>query len=95
MRKAIVALAHRLLIIAFCILRDGTEYREAGGDYFDRLHPERTRDRLVRRLERLGHRVILTPMAAVPSHPQPPPARRNSGRPCKCAERAIPCKHGT
>jgi hypothetical protein len=46
-RKAIVALAHRILVIAFCILRDGTEYYEVGGDYFDRLHPERTRDRLV------------------------------------------------
>lgn len=41
-RKAIVATAHRLLIVAFCILRDGSEYREAGGDYFDLLHPERT-----------------------------------------------------
>ena len=28
--------------------------RELGGDYFDRLHPERTAKRLVERLERLG-----------------------------------------
>ena len=38
-RKAIVALAHRILVIAFCLLRDGTEYREAGADYFDKLNP--------------------------------------------------------
>jgi transposase len=38
--KAIVATAHRLLIIAFCILRDGGEYSELGDNYFDRLHPE-------------------------------------------------------
>src|SRR5690348_5143065 len=31
-RKAIVATAHRLLVSAFCILRDRTEYREIGGD---------------------------------------------------------------
>ncbi len=92
-RKAIVATAHHLLVIAFCVLRDQTEYREMGGDYFDRLHPERTRNRLVRRLQRLGHHVVLTPrveFVAVP--PQSKPKR---GRPCKCAERAIPCKHRT
>lgn len=89
MRKAIVAVAHRLLVIAFCILRDGTEYREAGGDYFDRLHPERTRNRLVRRLQRLGHEVILRPRTEVhpPPTPAAPPKRR--GRPCKCSERGI------
>src|SRR5580692_1558362 len=61
LRKAIVATAHRLLIIAFCILRDGGEYRELGDNYFDRLHPERTRNRLVRRLQRLGLDVFLQP----------------------------------
>ncbi len=50
--KAIVALAHRILVIAFCILRDTNDYQERGGDYFDRMNPTRTRDRLVRRLQR-------------------------------------------
>lgn len=89
-RKAIVATAHRLLVIAFCILRDGSEYREAGGDYFDLLHPERTRNRLLRRLQRLGFDVALQPRADTPIVSPP---RRKSGRPCKCSERAIPCKH--
>jgi transposase len=89
-RKAIVATAHRLLVIAFCILRDGTEYREAGGDYFDLLHPERTRNRLLRRLQRLGFDVALQPRADTPIASPP---RRKAGRPCKCSERAIPCKH--
>lgn len=90
-RKAIVATAHRLLIIAFCMLRDGTEYIELGGNYFDRLHPDRTRNRLVRRLQRLGLDVILQPRkeSELPS----PPASKKRGRPCKCSERAIPCKH--
>ena len=57
LRKAIMVLAHRLLVIAFCVLRDGTEYNEKG-DYFDLLNPERTRVRLVRRLQ--------------PSHRTPP-----------------------
>jgi hypothetical protein len=90
-RKAIVATAHHLRVIAFCVLRDHTEYREMGGDYFDRLHPDRTRNRLVRRLQRLGHNVVLTHRAEiVPALPQ---HKSKRGRPCKCAERAIPCKH--
>jgi transposase len=92
-RKAIVATAHRLLIIAFCILRDGTQYRELGDNYFDRLHPERTRNRLVRRLQRLGLDVFLQPSAPPLAQPTSPPAFKKRGRPCKCAERAIPCKH--
>jgi transposase len=94
-RKAIVATAHRLLVIAFCILRDGTEYREPGGDYFDLPRPEKTRNRLVRRLQRLGLDVFLQPRA-VPevqstATPAAPPRRR--GRPCLCAQRQIPCIH--
>src|SRR5439155_197010 len=34
---------------------------ELGGDYFERQDPQRTTRRLVRRLERLGHHVILQP----------------------------------
>lgn len=89
-RKAIVATAHRLLVIAFCMLRDGTEYREAGGDYFDLLHPDRTRNRLVRRLQRLALNVVVQPQT---NAPLAPPRRPKTGRPCKCSERAIPFKH--
>lgn len=92
-RKAIVATAHRLLLIAFCVLRDGTEYQELGDNYFDRLHPERTRNRLVRRLQRLGLDVILQPRPDSPALPPLPPTPKKRGRPCKCAERLIPCKH--
>ena len=101
MRKALVATAHRMLLIAFCILRDKTEYRESGDNYFDLLHADRTRNRLVRRLQRLGNEVILTPKAeasgaeAQPTSAAPPGNLRKRGRPCKCAERGSPCKHST
>ena len=63
-KKAAVATAHQILMIAYHILRDGTVYRELGGDYFDTLHPERTQKRLVARLERLGLDVSVVPRPA-------------------------------
>jgi transposase len=91
-RKAIVATAHHILVIAYCVLRDQSFYRELGGDYFDRPHPERTCNRLVRRLERMGLQVTVQPRVAdAPAEPASPKRRR--GRPCKCAQRNIPCTH--
>lgn len=57
--RAIFALAHKVLVIAYCILKTGTPYQELGGDYFDKLNPERTAKRLVERLERLGLTVTI------------------------------------
>lgn len=89
-----MTLAHRLLVIAFCLLRDGAEYREFGGDFFDQLNPVRTRNRLIRRLQRLGLEVSLTPRPDLPIIPSSAPLHpRKRGRPCKCAERLIHCMH--
>ncbi len=90
MKKAIVAVAHQILLTAFSILRDRTEYLELGGDFFDQQHPQRTQNRLVRRLQRLGLQVVITPAKPLPDLAQP---RRPRGRPCKCLERGIACKH--
>jgi transposase len=61
MKKAAIAVAHRILAIVYSMIRTGAEYREQGSDYFDRIHPERTRNRLTARLERLGFLVSLEP----------------------------------
>lgn len=61
-----LAVGHRLIVIAYYLLAEPVPYKELGGDYIDRLHPEHTRRRLVRRLERLSHAVVLTT-------PAPPP----------------------
>ena len=93
-KKAIVATAHQLLLIAFYILRDGTVYHEKGGNYFDQLNPERTKRKLMARLERMGFDVILRNSThPVPSPSAPPPPVRRRGRPCKGSERGIDCKH--
>ena len=92
-KKAIVATAHQILLIAYHILRDGTEYREKGGGYFDLLNPERTKNKLLARLERLGFEVSLR--ASAPQATESPAPHRRRGRPCKCGERGIDCKHGS
>jgi len=71
-KKAAVAVAHRILIIAWSIIRSGSEYQERGGDHFDRLHPERTARKLVRRLERIGFEVAVKRPVGRPPVSKPP-----------------------
>jgi transposase len=59
-KKAIVAVAHSILIASYHILKDDVPYQELGGDYFARrADPVRITKRLVAQLERLGHTVAL------------------------------------
>lgn len=65
-KKAIVAVAHSILIATYHILKDDVPYRDLGGDYFIRRgDPDRIAKRLLAQLERLGHTVTLqTPQKA-------------------------------
>ncbi len=92
MKKAVVAVAHRMLVYIFYIIRDGGSYVEKGGDYFDRRNPERTASRLLARLDALDYDTsgIIRKL----QKPEPPAELRpGRGRPCKCAERGFPCPH--
>jgi transposase len=60
-KRALVALGHTILDIIFHVLKDRTTYRELGPDYLEQLDAARLTRSLVRRLERLGHRVTLQP----------------------------------
>jgi transposase len=91
MKKAAVAVAHRILMLAYYIIRDGTEYRDAGGDYYDRRNPTKTAKRLTRRLERLGFEVTVKPRMEEPPKPRPAPL---PGQMCKrCNAWGIACIH--
>lgn len=59
--RALVAVAHSLLVIIYHILKHNVEYTDLGPDYFDRLEPERMRRYLVKRLQNLGYDVTLSP----------------------------------
>jgi len=58
-KRAILAVAHTILTIGYHMLQRGTVYQDLGANYFDQRHILRTTKRLVKRLEALGHRVIL------------------------------------
>jgi len=58
-KRAVVAVAHGLLMAAYYIIRDDVTYRDLGADHFDRLAPAQLTRSLVKRLERLGHKVTL------------------------------------
>jgi len=63
-KKAIIVVAHALLVIIWHVLATGTPYDELGTDYFTRRQdPERETRRLIARLEALGHQVTLQPAA--------------------------------
>lgn len=58
-KRAALAVGHSILTIAYHMMDRGTRFEELGADYFDRRNPERVRDRLVQRLEKLGYTVTL------------------------------------
>jgi transposase len=62
-KRAAVAVGHTLLVIAYQLLKEGRPYEDLGADYLERLEPERLTRSLVKRLERLGHKVVLEPAA--------------------------------
>jgi transposase len=56
-KKALVAVAHSILVIIYHVLDREQSYTELGGDYFDRQHVGKQRDYLLRRLAALGVKV--------------------------------------
>ena len=56
-KKALVAVAHSLLVIIYHVLERDQTYTELGGEYFDRQHVEQQRDYFIRRLQMLGLKV--------------------------------------
>jgi len=62
--RAIGAVKHSMICACWHMLQTGEVYNDLGGDYFARRNPERQAKRLVAQLERLGHTVTLTEVAA-------------------------------
>lgn len=62
-KKAEVALAHTIVVIAYHVLSRKEPYRDLGVNYFDEHDRHAVERRLVRRLEKLGLKVSVEPAA--------------------------------
>jgi len=56
-KKAIMAVSHSILVIAYHLIKRNEPYHDLGADYFDKRRPEATAKRLLKRLEQLGYEV--------------------------------------
>jgi transposase len=63
-KKALVAVGHSILVIAYHLLTEDTEYRDLGPIFFDQRDEQRVTRRLVDRLTSLGYSVKLDRPAA-------------------------------
>jgi transposase len=62
-KRAIIAVAHAIMVSVFHMLARQEPYRELGAHYFDERRRQLTVDRLTRRLAHLGYRMHLEPVA--------------------------------
>lgn len=62
-KRALVAVGHSILVIAYHILKNRASYQELGGDYFDRQNIESQRARYIGKLQALGLKVSVEPLS--------------------------------
>jgi transposase len=62
-KKAVIAVAHAILVSVYHILAHQVAYQDLGPAYYDRRHLERARRQAIAALERQGYRVRLEPAA--------------------------------
>lgn len=60
-KRAILAVAHTILVTIYTMLHKGTTYQDLGDNYFDERDRLFAVRRAVRRIERLGYKVTLDP----------------------------------
>lgn len=64
-KKAILAIAHTLMVVIWNVLASDSPYADLGAGFYDRRNdPERETRRLIAKLEALGHTVTIEPTAA-------------------------------
>ena len=63
-KRAVMAVAHSLLIIAYTMLKTGKGYHELGGTYLEQINKDQLQRYFVKRLQRLGLKVTVEPVTA-------------------------------
>ena len=55
---AITATAHKLARLVYSVLKYGTEYLDAGQDYYERQYKRRVINNLIQRAKQLGYQLL-------------------------------------
>jgi transposase len=63
-KRALIAVAHAILVIAWHMLRDHMPYHDLSPDYFERSRADQVKRYYIRKLERLGYAVTLQTQSA-------------------------------
>ena len=94
MKRAALAIAHRILVIAYFVIRDNQIYKERNDLGLDSLRSEKVARRLTKRLQRIGYTVTLAradlPAPVIPFGGRPIATPQECS---KCARWRIPCMH--
>jgi len=59
--KAIVAVEHAILIATWNMCTNGAFYSDPGGDFYARRNPDKTKNRAIDQLQKMGYTVTLSP----------------------------------
>jgi transposase len=70
-KRAIIAVAHAMLVIIYSMLRNRTTYRDLGEEHFDQINHQFVLNRAIRRIERLGYKITVEAIPPQDSAPQP------------------------
>jgi len=63
-KRGLVAVAHSLLLVVYHLLQRGTEYRDLGRDFLDRMRADHLVRYHMKRLQQLGLTVNVAPATA-------------------------------
>jgi len=63
-KRAVVAIGHKILVIAYHILKDKVGYKELGANYLDMRNKDKVQRYHVNKLRQLGYDVLLAEKAA-------------------------------
>lgn len=59
-KKAVIAIARKMLVVCYHVLKKKSPYKELGADYVDKRASEKRKKYYTKQLQRLGFDVSLT-----------------------------------
>jgi transposase len=60
-KRALIAVAHSVLVVAYMLRKCGCSYQDLGSDYFERINQDQLTRYHTKKLQRLGYTVTLAP----------------------------------